>query len=160
MDYRIEILSEKKLVGKHLTMSLTDNKTTLLWKSFMQERSNITNNVGSDLYSMQVYDQSYFKPFNPASTFEKWATTEVTDFNSTPEGMESLTLTEGRYAVFIHKGGTDKAQATFQYIYGTWLPYSEYVLDDRPNFEVLGEKYKNDDPNSEEEVWIPIRDKN
>jgi AraC family transcriptional regulator len=29
-------------------------------------------------------------------------------------------------------------------------------LDDRPHFEVLGEKYKNNDPTSEKEIWIPI----
>jgi hypothetical protein len=28
-----------------------------------------------------------------------------------------------------------------------------------PHFEVLGDKYKNNDPSSEEEVWIPIKPK-
>ena len=37
------------------------------------------------------------------------------------------------------------------------MPASEYILDKRPHFEILGEKYKNDDPASEEEVWIPVR---
>jgi AraC family transcriptional regulator len=38
------------------------------------------------------------------------------------------------------------------------LPLSkEYELDDRPHFEILGDKYKNNDPNSEEEIWIPIK---
>jgi AraC family transcriptional regulator len=41
--------------------------------------------------------------------------------------------------------------------FSTWLPDSEYRLDVRPHFEVLGEKYKNDDPESEEEIWIPIK---
>lgn len=39
----------------------------------------------------------------------------------------------------------------------TWLPASDYNLDNRPHFEVLGEKYKNNDPTSEEEIWIPIK---
>jgi AraC family transcriptional regulator len=39
------------------------------------------------------------------------------------------------------------------------LPNSAYELDDREHFELLGEKYKNNDPNSEEEIWIPIRPK-
>ena len=34
-----------------------------------------------------------------------------------------------------------------------------YTLDDRPHFEILGEKYKNQDPDSEEELWIPIKPK-
>jgi predicted transcriptional regulator YdeE len=29
--------------------------------------------------------------------------------------------------------------------------------DDRPHFEVLGKNYKNNDPVSEEEIWIPVR---
>jgi len=47
----------------------------------------------------------------------------------------------------------------FQKIYTVWLPASDYVLDNRPHFEVLGDKYKNNDPSSEEEVWIPIKPK-
>ncbi|HLT33108.1 MAG TPA: GyrI-like domain-containing protein, partial [Aquaticitalea sp.] len=46
---------------------------------------------------------------------------------------------------------------TYQYIYGQWIPNSEYELDDRPHFALMGEKYK--DPESEEEFWIPIRKK-
>ncbi|EPE83362.1 GyrI-like small molecule binding domain protein [Leptospira noguchii str. 1993005606] len=40
------------------------------------------------------------------------------------------------------------------YIFQEWLPNSGYKL--KPHFELLGSKYKNNDPTSEEEVWIPI----
>lgn len=73
--------------------------------------------------------------------------------------MNTFILRGGLYAVFIHKGDASKAAQTFQYIFGTWLPNSAYVLDDRPHFEILGEKYKRDSPDSEEEVWIPIKKK-
>ena len=36
------------------------------------------------------------------------------------------------------------------------LPYIQ-ILVRLKSFEILGEKTKNDDPNSEEEVWIPIK---
>ena len=62
----------------------------------------------------------------------------------------------GLYAMFEYKGSS-KDNSIFQYIYTSWLPNSTYVLDDRPHFEVLGKKYKNNDPNSEEEIWIPIK---
>jgi AraC family transcriptional regulator len=39
------------------------------------------------------------------------------------------------------------------------VPASNYDLDDRPHFEILGDKYKNGDPNSEEDIWIPIKPK-
>jgi AraC family transcriptional regulator len=73
--------------------------------------------------------------------------------------METFTLTSGLYAVFQYKGTANEAAGTFQYILGTWLPNSEYTLDSRPHFEILGEKYKNNDPDSEEEIWIPIKPK-
>jgi AraC family transcriptional regulator len=157
MNPRIEILPEKKLIGKRITLSLFNNKTAELWKSFMPRRTEIQNSIGTDLYSMQKYDASYFKTFNPNTEFEKWAAIAVTDFNEIPEGMESIILVGGLYAVFIHKGDVKNASKTFEYIFGTWLPNSEYVLDDRMHFEVLGEKYKNNDPDSEEEIWIPIQ---
>lgn len=156
MTPRIEILPEKKLVGMHLTMSLTENKTGDLWRGFMPRRKEIQNALGTDFFALQFYPPQYFEHFSPETTFTKWATMEVADFEEVPEGMEALTLPGGLYAVFLHKGDASMAQKTFQHIYGVWLPNSGYSLDDRPHFEILGEKYKNNDPNSEEEIWIPI----
>jgi len=67
-------------------------------------------------------------------------------------------LKGGLYAVFDYKGSSNDI-SIFQYIFGTWLQNSDFLLDDRPHFEVLGDKYKNADPNSEEEIWIPIKKK-
>lgn len=158
MQPRIENLKQKKLVGKRLTMSLADNKTGELWKSFMPKRREITNNLTNDLISMQVYKPNHFAEFSPTNEFVKWATVEVVDFDNVPSDLETITLTGGLYAVFDYKGSSADS-SVFQYIFGTWLPNSDYLLDDRPHFEVLGEKYKNADPNSEEEIWIPIRQK-
>jgi AraC family transcriptional regulator len=159
MEPRIEILPEKKLVGKRMKMTFANNKTAELWRSFMPRRREIKNNLTSDLISMQVYPEYFdFSVFNPHIEFEKWATLEVSDFNTLPEDMESFVLKSGLYAVFVHKGsGTDNS--TFIYIFSKWLPGSDYTLDNRPHFEILGEKYKNEDPDSEEEIWIPIKPK-
>lgn len=153
---RIEVLREKKLIGTHLSTSLTHNRTAELWRRFMPRRQEIANALSSDLYTLQVYDPGYFNPFHPAKTFEKWALVEVADFSHVPPGMETFTLPGGLYAVFLHRGSSEDA-SLFQYIFSTWLPASAYALDDRPHFEVLGEKYRNADPASEEEIWIPIR---
>lgn len=159
MKPRIETLNEKKLIGNRITMSLSNHKTGDLWRNFMHRRKEVRNNKGTELYSMQVYDRSYFSSFDPNKEFEKWAAIEVTNFNTVPDEMETITLTSGLYAVFIHKGAASSGAGTFKYIFGTWLPGSDYELDDRPHFEILGEKYKNDDPGSEEEIWIPIKPK-
>ena len=156
MTPRIETTNEKKLVGKRLTMSFANYKVGELWQSFMPKRKDITNNLTNNLISLAVYKPTHFADFKPTNEFERWATVEVSDFDNVPNEMETFVLPSGLYAVFDYKGlSTDNS--IFQYILGTWLPNSDYVLDDRPHFEVLGDKYKNNDPTSEEEIWIPIK---
>jgi AraC family transcriptional regulator len=158
MKHRIELLSEKKLIGIRMRMSLSDNKTAELWRTFMLRRKEVKNNINIDLFSIQLYDTPlYFSDFNPDASFDKFAAVEVSTFHDVPSGMERLVLNDGLYAVFIHKGTVNEAPKTFQYIFGTWLPNSAYFLDDRPHFEILGEKYKDNSPDSEEEIWIPIK---
>lgn len=152
-------LSQTQLVGMHLKMSLSDNKTFALWNAFMPRRKEIKNTIGTDLYSMQVYDADYFKSFNPDAQFTKWAAIAVSTTADIPEGMEAYLLAGGDYAVFAHKGGPAEGARLFEYIFTDWLPNSEYALDQRPHFELLGAKYKNNDPESEEEIWIPVKPK-
>jgi len=160
MQPRIEILSEKKLVGKRLKMSLSNNRTVELWKSFMPRRGEIKDTLSNQLFSLQVFDSSSeFEAYHGETIFEKWAAAEVDGSEKIPEGLEGFNLPDGLYAVFLHKGGPATAHKTFEYIFGIWLPHSQYVLDKRPHFEILGDKYKNDDPDSEEEVWIPVKEK-
>lgn len=155
---RIKVLSEKKLVGKSLKMSLATNKTSELWKSFMPKRKMIQNTIGSDLYSMQLYDKSLnFNNFNPSTEFTKCAMIETSGFENIPIGMDSFILEKGLYAIFIHKGLAKDFSKTFQYIFKEWLPNSAYIIDQRPHFELLGTKYNPNSENSEEEVWIPIK---
>jgi AraC family transcriptional regulator len=152
---RIEVLKEKKLVGKKLKMSLANNKTFDLWRSFMPERMKIQKKLSNDLISMRVYNGS-MELENINQQFEKWAAVEVPDFDNMPDGMEGFVLPGGVYAVFDYKGlNTDNS--IFIYIFTKWLPDSDYVLDERPHFEILGDKYKNNDPSSEEEIWIPVK---
>ena len=158
MTARIQTLSEKKLVGKRLTMSFADYKISELWRTFLPRRKEITNNLTNDLLSLVIYNPNHFTDFKLNNEFEKWATVEVSTFDNLPPEMETFILQGGLYAVFEYKGlNTDNS--VFQYIFETWLPSSNYVLDNRPHFEVLSEKYKNNDPTSEEEIWIPIRTK-
>ena len=154
----ISFLAQKVLVGKKLEMSYSNNRTIELWRSFMPRKKEIRNQVGSELYSMQIYTSVFdFQNFNQNDTFTKWAAIEVTDFEHIPKEMESYTLKGGLYAVFTYKGSLIDFQRTFQSIFDVWLPNSDYQIDDREHFELLGEKYKNESPDSEEEIWIPIK---
>jgi AraC family transcriptional regulator len=123
----------------------------------MPVRDQINNSVGSDLYSAEVYDRAFFKQFDPAREFEKWATVEVTDFSTVPDGMKPIVFPYGLYAVFLHRGPVSAALTTYRYIYQTWIPNSEYSLVDRPHFAIMGEKYQPESGDFEEEIWIPVK---
>ena len=160
MTPRIEKLKETKLIGKKLRMSFANDRTIELWKSFSPRRKEIKNSVNHDLYSVELYpDNLFFEKFIPSKDYEKWAAVEVNNFDSIPNDMEKLIIPKGQYAVFHYKGKPSEAEETFKFIYGNWLPNSDYKMDDRPYFALMGEKYKGEDPESEEEFWIPIKNK-
>lgn len=156
----IKKLKETKLVGNNVRMSFASNKTVGLWQNFMQRRKEIINSIGTELYSIELYnDPEFFRSFSPIKEFEKWAAVQVSDFDVIPENMNKLTIPSGEYAVFQYKGKPSEAQSTYQFIYGQWIPNSEYRLDERPHFALMGENYKGEHPDSEEEFWIPIKKK-
>jgi len=156
MNPKITINESKLLIGKRLQMSFAENKTFDLWRSFMPEHKQITSRIGNELFSVEVYPDGFYENFSHNNPFDKWAAVVVSDFDSVPDGMETLIILEGLYAVFIHKGPANEGPRTYGYIFQEWLPNSEYVLDSRPHLAVMGDKYKQDSPDSEEEIWIPI----
>ncbi len=158
MTPRIIADTPRQLIGMRRTMRLSHNQTGELWRRMMPRRIEIPHPLNSDLISMAIYPPGYFANFDLNNELERWAAIQVTHLTKVPDGMETFLLTGGLYAVFDYKGSS--ADSTiFEYIYNSWLPNSGYVLDDRPHFEILGEKYKNNDARSEEEIWIPIKPK-
>lgn len=150
----------KKLIGKKLQMSVIHDRTPELWQSFMPRRKEITNTENNFLYSVQIFEsEKYFDQFSPEIEFEKWAAVEVSEYANIPENMEKLKIPEGEYAVFNYTGPANAALPFFQYIFQTWIPESEYWVDNRPHFTLMGEKYRGNNPDSEEEIWVPVKKK-
>lgn len=153
----IKIIPEKYLIGLYIQTTLAENKTRQLWQSFKPRVKEIEEVIPNAYYSVQIF--SHQGPFTTQTPFEKWAAVEVKQPVNPPEGMEVLTIPEGVYAVFTHKGLPSDFPKTSQYIFGTWLPKSDYELDSRPHFEIMDENYSPNDPEAEEEVWVPVRKK-
>lgn len=149
---------ERKLIGVSVSMTLSEPKTAALWQHWMPRRQEIVKALSNDFISMSLYPADYFDAFHPHLDFEQWAAVEVSDFQHVPEGMKTFVLPAGRYAVFHYKGPAGDA-SIFQAIFTQWLPASDFVLDHRPHFEVLGEKFHRHRPDSEEEIWIPVQPK-
>lgn len=142
------------LVGISMPMSYLQNETQKLWQTFIPLSKQIQHKSSNEFYSLQLYPDHFFKAFNPSQVFEKWALVPVTSIVELPPPCKSFILQGGLYAVFHHKGNDT---SIFQEIYSTWIPNSSYSIDNRPHFERLGDKYKNGHPESEEDIYIPIK---
>lgn len=75
-----------------------------------------------------------------------------------PEGRVGVkTIEGGKYAMFMHKGPYSGFQELYDYIYGVWLPDSEFELRDLPCFEkYLNTPDKTKPVNLKTEVYIPV----
>lgn len=161
MKQRIEKIASKKLVGMMMPMTFQNHNPGALWGKFMPVRNKISNRISDQYYSLQKSPEGLLmSDYTPTTFFEKWALTEVSDFENIPEEMKPFKLEGGEYAVFRHIGNTPQGFVkSIGYILNEWLPASDFVLDNRPHFEVLGEKYDRFNPESEEDIWIPVKEK-
>ena len=155
MNPIIKVISSKIIIGKRTEMLINEEKIVELWKSFISHYVNISNKIDTDLISLRIYPDGYFKNFNSEMQFEYWAAAEVSEIKNLPEGMEFIKVPEGKYAVFNYRGSASD-KSIYQYIFSQWMPLSGYDIDNRPHFEIIGEKYNNFSPDSEEEIYIPI----
>lgn len=157
MNPTITTFPTKKFIGNNMIFTYSTYRIFELWNSFMKRRNEIKNQKGTDYFNIQINPENF--DFNPNTSFVKWAAVEVLDFKNIPDGMESLEIQEGLYAIFHYVGSNQNAADFFNKIYTEWLPNSEFEFDNRPQFEILGTKYKNDDATSEEDIYIPIKRK-
>ena len=82
---------------------------------------------------------------------------EVNDTADIPAGMKVKEVPEANYAVFNYQGPMGNLHDFFGYIYGQWMPASEYKMDNRLSldFERYPEKMT-DMQNANLEIWVPI----
>lgn len=153
----IQQFSSRTFIGLNVKMSLIDNRTSDLWRTAISLKPDAGQLENNNAYSIECYPTDYFNTFTPEKKFEKWAAFLQKKDIPIKSPFSSITIPDGLYAVFHYKGSSANAFALFNYIFNTWLPNSDYTLDHRPHFAVMGEKYKNNHPSSEENIWIPIK---
>lgn len=107
----------------------------------MKVKKHIKNTIGSDLFSMQVQEISLsFKDFNYNAKIIKWSAIEVLNLNEVPKDYKTYILKCGLYTVFIHKGQAGGFSKTFEFIFRDWIPNSNFELDNREHFDLIGIK--------------------
>ncbi|WP_289138548.1 effector binding domain-containing protein [uncultured Brevibacillus sp.] len=74
-----------------------------------------------------------------------------------PEGFVTMTLPAGKYAEFKVHGPVDQSQNIRRYIYGTWLPSSNYERREGPDFEVTDVCNSRYPDQMKMSIYIPLK---
>jgi AraC family transcriptional regulator len=158
MMHRIIRSPEILIIGIKANMSFEtiSEDTGKLARQFMPRLKEINNRVDDNTLSLQNYDNFNYCKVSPTMNFEKWVGVEVSSFNDTPKGMETLTISSGHYLVIDFKGSMQEFVKNWNYIHSKWLPNSEFRLDNRPHFERLSPSYNPMNAENEEEIWVPV----
>ena len=152
----IVMMGETKMAGIRGTTSLLDNRLPGLWHQFLHLHADIFADAGVGYGICETQRTSYTEDGDVS--FSAMVGSPVNDFDNLPESLAAKTLHGGKYAVFTHRGTLANLFKTYQYIFGTWLPSSKEILDNREDFEVYEHKVVSfDDPDNEVKIYVPVK---
>ncbi len=155
MEPEIVTRSEVKVIGIARQYQEEDLDIETLWSAFRPNVYQITNRVGCDAFG--IYEE-YHESENGVG-FSYICSVEVSDFDDVPEGMIARTIPEHLYAVFRHKGPMSFLPETLKYIWGSWLPKSNYDYVEKPDFELYAPGTQPEDPDKILFLYIPVTKK-
>lgn len=72
------------------------------------------------------------------------------------EGFVNLEIPEGKYAEFNASGPNGRVQETRSYIYGTWLPNSNYERKEGPDYEITDVMNSSFPDDLKMKIYIPL----
>lgn len=144
-----------KLVGIAKQYDNADLSLPKLWSAFRPYRDQIQNRVSDE--SFGIYEA--YQEHGDEVSFSYICCSAVDNFEQVPEGMVTRELSEQLYARFIHKGSISDLDKTLKYIWGSWLPKSDYEYEEKPDFELYPPGYNVMDPDCEMALHIPVREK-
>jgi AraC family transcriptional regulator len=127
-----------------------NNEIPQLWAAFHPRIGEIKNMVTDRVaYGISAnVDES-------TGEFDYIAGFEVSNAKDIAAGMVSFEVPGGRYAVFATT--LPKIGETFDNAYHTWLPEAGYQPTADPEFELYDEHFTIEDPNSEFDLYIPVK---
>lgn len=85
--------------------------------------------------------------------FAYMAGVTVDQLTAIPEGMETIVIPGGKYAIFTFKDHISKIKDFWQQIYTELLPQAQLVPREAMSFELYDERFQN---NGECDIYIPI----
>ncbi len=73
-----------------------------------------------------------------------------------PEGFARVTIPDGCFAVFTHRGPAATLRDTVGAIWNSYLPQAAFRITGAPDFELYPAGYDPTDPKGRVEIWVPV----
>jgi AraC family transcriptional regulator len=156
MEPKFETKPGFKSVGMLFTGKPGSSEIPDLWDKFVPHIDSIPNRTNHNTC------YGIINPFGPKEyegEIDYIAAVEVDNLNDIPKGMVSAEVPEAYYAVFTHKGPISNFMESIRYVFGEWLPNSEYTLTGTPELEVYDERFDPTSEDSECEICLPVKKK-
>jgi len=147
MEPTFETKAAFTVVGMKYRGKNQNNEIPQMWQTFFPRMKEITHKANPNV------NYGVCGALDDDGVFEYLAGFEVANTDDIPEGMISWDVPEQTYAIFpctlktIHQ--------TYEYIFKTWLPQSDYEHGGGPDFEFYGEDF-----DREEEklyIYMPVK---
>lgn len=156
MEPKIVDLDRLILVGLPIYGNPSEGGFGQAWHRFFPLSERIPHRVNpSVMYGVEFYGPEFAQEHN-WTYFPSTAVGEL-DISEIPDHLFAAVLPASRYVVFTAKGGLEALPGAFRYAYDTWLPASEYEAAGMLDFERYDDRFHGNEPESEVDVYIPIR---
>lgn len=156
----IQSLPERKIVGRghalYQVFSQDQDFFEILkdhWMSFAEQKDKLDIKPPHKCYGVLIEDSCF-----DTDNFTYFSGIEVPNHDEIPEGLEKYTLPPSTYAVFKCRGNGKNSSQTMDYIYGIWLPQSNYKRGPGDDYEYFGEDYSMESEKSYYYYYLPILD--
>jgi AraC family transcriptional regulator len=138
------------VVGLKVHGKNENNEIPRMWEALNPRVGEIKHRVDNDVaYGISTNLDEQSGAFDYIAGFAVGRTEEI------PDGMVHFQVPGGKYAVF--RTSLPRLGETFLYAYRTWVPRSGYELAGGPDFELYDEEFDPNEPDSEFDVYVPIR---
>ncbi|MCP4298186.1 MAG: helix-turn-helix domain-containing protein [Proteobacteria bacterium] len=124
------------------------------WGPLITRQSEINNRASNNCYGLTISPSGNYTE----TELEFVAGTPVLDWTDVPEGMGSYEIPSQLVARFdVYDVSADTVSKTMDYIYGYWLPNSEYERGMGNDYEFFEQILSFDEPVSGSKYVIPIK---
>jgi predicted transcriptional regulator YdeE/DNA-binding transcriptional MerR regulator len=125
-----------------------------MWQHDFNPRIGEIKSVSPNAYGVCITPEGL-----PEGEFQYIAGMEVASEGDVPAGMVLTEVPAGQYAVFEHHGALEKLGETYEYIYQSWLPSSDYKAASPLDYEMYDEKFNDFREDSILYLYLPITKK-